>query len=175
MSHKPSNPQKRRREPGNVDVQLVEIYEDLANENNEIRLKAAKALLSQFTPDKLLAEDEKVEKVLHRLFRGLCSGRKAARIGFSIALTELLSTIFLASADNETGQAQHRSGWTVSKVLEILETLTHPASCDSGQVRSMSPLPPPPDSVVQILAVLTLLSRRNGIIILVVFLGLKLY
>ena len=137
MPPKPSNPQKRRREPANVDTQLVEIYEDLANEDNEIRLKAANALLSLFTADKAAVEDERVEKVLNRLFRGLCSGRKAARIGFSIALTEMLSTVFGASMDKSDIQLRP-SGLTVSKVLEIHETLTHAASCDSGQVRPMS-------------------------------------
>ncbi|KMU72691.1 hypothetical protein CISG_03126 [Coccidioides immitis RMSCC 3703] len=55
------NPRKRRREPVNVDVKLVEIYEDLSNEQNEIRLKAAHDLLSRFTPDQN-APNEQIEK-----------------------------------------------------------------------------------------------------------------
>src|ERR1700733_14221698 len=89
---------KRRLELGNVDTKLVEIYEDLASEKDEIRLKAAQGLVSQFTPDKNPADDQ-IQKVLQRLFRGLCSSRKAARIGFSIALTEVLTQIFSSTRD----------------------------------------------------------------------------
>lgn len=81
---------KRRREPSSIDVQLVEIYDDLANESEEIRLKAAKAFLTKFSADSHRSNDELAEAV-RRLLRGLCSGRKAARLGFSITLTELLS------------------------------------------------------------------------------------
>ena len=41
---------QRRREGYNVDVKLVEFYEDLASEKDEIRLKAAQGLVSEFTP-----------------------------------------------------------------------------------------------------------------------------
>jgi DNA polymerase phi len=125
-----SNPRKRRREAANVDVKLVEIYEDLANEKNEIRLKAAADLLSRFTTPNSVS-DEEVEKVLHRLFRGLCSSRKAARIGFSIALTELLSTILGSEADKARS-----SSIDVPKILHILETLTKPSGPANGQVRN---------------------------------------
>ncbi|KAJ5286666.1 hypothetical protein N7478_002352 [Penicillium angulare] len=92
-------PRKRRREPYNVDVKLVEIYEDLASEKDEIRLKAAQGLVSQFTPDKDPTDDQ-IKKTLQRLFRGLCSSRKAARIGFSIALTEMLTQIFTVKRED---------------------------------------------------------------------------
>lgn len=81
---------KRRREPSTIDTQLVEIYEDLANESEEIRIKAASALLSKFSGDNDSTQEELL-RVVQRLIRGLCSGRKAARVGFSVALTELLS------------------------------------------------------------------------------------
>jgi DNA polymerase phi len=124
-----SNPRKRRREAANVDVKLVEIYEDLANEKNEIRLKAAAGLLSRFTPPNSVP-DEEAEKILHRLFRGLCSSRKAARIGFSIALTELLSTILGPASDKS-----RPSSIDVPKILHILETLTKVSGSANGQVR----------------------------------------
>ncbi|KAI1933839.1 DNA-directed DNA polymerase [Ophidiomyces ophidiicola] len=117
---------KRRREAVNVDVKLVEIYEDLANEKNEIRLKAAHDLLSRFTPEQQPSE-EQIEKVLRRLFRGLCSSRKAARIGFSIALTELLSQAFSGVGRRDSEQLN------ISKTLEILESQTNPQNCSSGQ------------------------------------------
>ncbi|ODH48524.1 hypothetical protein GX48_05393 [Paracoccidioides brasiliensis] len=117
---------KRRREPVNVDVKLVEIYEDLANENDEIRLKAAQDLVSRFTPDQN-PMDEQIEKNLQRLFRGLCSGRKAARIGFSIALTETLAQVFSPSRDLSS------SNLDVSKTIGIWETQSNPGGSVSGQ------------------------------------------
>ncbi|KAF7182957.1 hypothetical protein CNMCM7691_002701 [Aspergillus felis] len=116
---------KRRREPINVDTKLVEIYEDLANEKDEIRLKAAQALVSQFTPDKE-PTDEQIKKTLQRLFRGLCSSRKAARIGFSIALTEILTQIFAAPRDEE-------SEITIPAVLSIWESQSNSSGSETGQ------------------------------------------
>lgn len=118
-------PKKRRREPYNVDVKLVEIYEDLASEKDEIRLKAAQGLISQFTPDKDPADDQ-IKKVLQRLFRGLCSSRKAARIGFSIALTELLTQLF--SVKRESSEIG------VVDALRIWESQTNSSASESGQV-----------------------------------------
>ncbi|GKZ37240.1 DNA-directed DNA polymerase [Aspergillus brasiliensis] len=115
---------KRRREPVNVDTKLVEIYEDLANEKDEIRLKAAQALVSQFTSDKNPA-DEQIKKALQRLFRGLCSSRKAARIGFSIALTEILSQVFGAPRDS--------SELTISTAMNIWESQSSASGGESGQ------------------------------------------
>jgi DNA polymerase phi len=123
------NPRKRRRETANVDVKLVEIYEDLANENDAIRLKGAAELLSRFTPPKTFTNEE-VEKAVHRLFRGLCSSRKAARIGFSIALTELLSTILGPSKADQPSI----SSIDVPKVLDVWENLTNPVGPANGQV-----------------------------------------
>lgn len=127
MSSVPNGSKKRRREPADVDVKLVEIYEDLASENDEIRLKAAQALVSRFTPDKS-PTDEQVDKALRRLFRGLCSGRKAARIGFSIALTEILTQVFSPSRDADA------SNINVESVFGILESNSIPGGSISGQV-----------------------------------------
>ncbi|KAH8427801.1 DNA-directed DNA polymerase POL5 [Aspergillus melleus] len=115
---------KRRREPFNVDTKLVEIYEDLASEKDEIRLKSAQALVSQFTPDKN-PTDEQIRKALQRLFRGLCSSRKAARIGFSIALTEILTQVL--------GSPRDSSEITVSKVMSIWESQSSSSGSESGQ------------------------------------------
>ncbi len=120
---------KRHREPPNVDVQLVEIYEDLANENEELRLKAAQALVSKLSPENV-PTSEQVEKALNRLIRGLSSGRKAARIGFSIALTEVLSQLL-----GPDKQVVHGLDISVDRVLEILNTQTRPGGSVSGQVR----------------------------------------
>ncbi|KAG0160358.1 hypothetical protein PDIDSM_7885 [Penicillium digitatum] len=115
---------KRRREPHNVDVKLVELYEDLASEKDDIRLKAAQTLVSQFTPDQNPA-DEQIKKVLSRLFRGLCSSRKAARIGFSIALTEILTQVF--SSPRET------SRFGFSDALNLWESQSSSYGSESGQ------------------------------------------
>ena len=84
---------KRRRERPAVNVELVEIYEDLASVDEEIRLKAAHLLLTKFVSNTLIT-GEQLDAILRRLIRGLCSGRKAARLGFSTTLTEFLSGIF---------------------------------------------------------------------------------
>ncbi|KAF3484407.1 DNA polymerase V [Arthroderma uncinatum] len=123
------NPKKRRRERVNVDVKLVEIYDDLSNENDEIRLKAASDLLSRLMPDANPAPED-IEKALLRLFRGLCSSRKAARLGFSIALTELLSMLF-GQSDGDEKKVQ--SGLDVSKTIDLLESNTNTTSSESGQ------------------------------------------
>ena len=115
---------KRRRETANVDTQLVEIYEDLANENDDIRLKAAAALVSRFSAANEPAE-EQVEKVIKRLFRGLCSSRKAARPGFAVALTELLSQL------RELGR---RIALEVDKLIDLLESQTSPEGGATKQV-----------------------------------------
>jgi DNA polymerase phi len=128
MSNATSASKKRRRELYNVDVKLVEIYEDLANENDNVRITAASELVTRFTPESQ-PSDELIQKTLTRLFRGLCSGRKAARIGFSIALTEILSQVF-----GQLGSAASLES-NISRVLQIWESTSDASGSDSGQVR----------------------------------------
>lgn len=118
---------KRRREPYNVDAKLVEIYEDLADVKEDIRLKAAHKLVSRFTPEAKPSTEE-AQKALQRLFRGVSSGRKAARIGFSIALTEMLSQVFSPSRSEELAEL------SVVKVIDIWESSTNVTSGERGQV-----------------------------------------
>jgi DNA polymerase phi len=127
MSKGATSYRKRRRESYNVDVKLVEIYEDLANENDDIRITAASELVSRFTPESQ-PSDELIEKTLTRLFRGLCSGRKAARIGFSVALTEILSQVFALSRRNASSELD------TPKALRIWETTSDASGSGSGQV-----------------------------------------
>lgn len=112
---------KRRREPSTIDTQLVEIYEDLANENENIRLQAARALLTKYASSDNPSE---LSEVVRRLIRGLCSGRKAARVGFSIALTELLSQKY---QETETSR--------ISELIDVLLEQTESTGNISGQVR----------------------------------------
>ena len=87
-----SEPSKQQRgEVTGVDPELVEIYNRLADEKESRRLKAASKLLKKL--EKASDNPHQINTTLRRLFRGLCSSRKAARQGFSIALTELLSQL----------------------------------------------------------------------------------
>ncbi|CAF9926083.1 MAG: DNA-directed DNA polymerase [Alectoria fallacina] len=104
---------KRRREQPAIDVQLVEIYEDLANVDEYIRLKAAQALLTNFVADGK-STGEQLNEIVRRLLRGLCSGRKAARLGFSVVLTELLIELSGPSGRGVAG---------LQNVFELIETL----------------------------------------------------
>lgn len=118
---------KRRREQPAIDVQLVEIYEDLANVDEDIRLKAAQALLTNFVADKR-STGEQLNEIVRRLFRGLCSGRKAARLGFSVVLTELLTELLGLSGRSVAG---------FQDILELIETLKKQSQVPgnvSGQV-----------------------------------------
>ncbi|KAF1930381.1 uncharacterized protein M421DRAFT_418700 [Didymella exigua CBS 183.55] len=86
-------PAKRRRQLNEEHVKLSKLYEDLAAESDEVRFEAAKQIIVKFSPESNPAARE-VETALTRLIKGLCSQRKAARVGFSLTLTELLRQIF---------------------------------------------------------------------------------
>lgn len=119
---------KRPRAVVAPDVQLVEIYEDLADENEEIRLRAAHTLLSKFAwPGS--SSQEKIKTILKRLFRGLCSSRKSARLGFSVALTEFLAQIFQYPVEER--------GLSENDILQTLRKQTIPDGNASGQVCSI--------------------------------------
>ena len=117
---------KRAREQPNVDVELIEIFEDLANEDGEIRIKAAGALLSK-TSYENHPSTQQLDKILRRLVRGLCSGRKAARLGFSVALAEFLDQI-LGSSNGYTAIGN------VSDIVAIIQKETQLVGNVSGQV-----------------------------------------
>lgn len=119
---------KRRREQSSVDTRLVEIYEDLANEDEDIRFTAAHAFLTKFAPTNH-PSDEQLSEAVRRLVRGLCSGRKAARIGFSIALTELLSQKWGPDSD-PAGALQ------ISGLINVLIKQTEATGNIGGQVCS---------------------------------------
>ena len=121
---------KRRREQPTVDAELVEIFEDLASENEEIRLKAAKTLLLKALPGADTSSEQLI-KILRRLIRGLCSGRKAARLGFSVALTELLVQIL-----GPHGKEFPDLNLGVAELIKILEEQTNVGGSVSGQVPS---------------------------------------
>lgn len=121
--------QKRSREAPAIDTQLIEIYEDLANIDEEIRLKATHDLLMKASPESGLTA-EQLREILRRLMRGLCSGRKGARLGFSIALTELQSQVFRANA-------YHASPMSLADFVQSLKKETEVVGNISGQVSAI--------------------------------------
>jgi DNA polymerase phi len=86
-------PPKRRRQINEEQIKLAKLYEDLAAESDDVRFEAAKQLILKFSPENKSAGKD-VKTALSRLIKGLCSQRKAARVGFSLTLTELLRQIF---------------------------------------------------------------------------------
>lgn len=86
-------PVKRRRQLNDEHLKLSKLYEDLAAESDDARFEAAKELIVKFSPQNNPAAKD-VENAIGRLIKGLCSQRKAARVGFSLTLTELLREIF---------------------------------------------------------------------------------
>ena len=118
---------KRQRDPATIDTQLVEIYDDLANESEDIRLKAAHSLLSKVSPEDTPTKERLLE-ILTRLIRGLCSPRKAARLGFSVALTE-----FLVQTQGKP-EKDLPAQLDVQEVIEILKKQTVAGGNVSGNV-----------------------------------------
>lgn len=86
-------PIKRRRQINDEHLKLAKLYEDLAAESDDTRFEAAKQLIIKFSPA-AAPNAQAVKSALSRLVKGLCSQRKAARVGFSLTLTELLREIF---------------------------------------------------------------------------------
>ena len=117
---------KRKRELDEFDEELINIWANLADEHEEQRLNAAESLISRCLDSRYISR-ERLETVLRRLFRGLCSGRKSARLGFSIALTELLSQLnsreFIGSPDAPPS----------SEVVDIFEKETSLRNSSGGQ------------------------------------------
>ena len=123
---------KRKRDKSAIDTQLVEIYDDLANADEDIRLKATQALFLKVSPNAGLI-GEQLNEILRRLIRGLCSGRKAARLGFSVALTEFLIQLL-------SPIPRHPSDITIPQVIEALKEQTFIGASASGQVLYLEPM-----------------------------------
>ena len=95
---------KRARHYTEDDAALAGVFEQLAHDDKDVRLKAAAELVRKIGPESK-PDGDLISKVLTRLIKGLCSGRKAARFGFFVALTEVLRLLFGAErarpAENE--------------------------------------------------------------------------
>lgn len=84
---------KRRLEYGKEHAKLAKLYDELADNAHGVRLKAATELIRSLSQDDK-DRAEHVSAATTRLMKGLCSSRKAARIGFSVALAEVLRLAF---------------------------------------------------------------------------------
>ncbi|KAI0546537.1 DNA polymerase phi-domain-containing protein [Xylaria curta] len=104
----------------------AKIYELLGSLDNDERLAAADALVTA-----LLAGSEPTLKrhLEKRLFRGLASSRNASRLGFSLALTEILRQLF---GPSELAKTKF-SGLTFDKVLKVLVDVTTTGANMPGQ------------------------------------------
>ena len=119
-----SHSKKRKREGHEVDVDLAQLYDRLASEDDRIRLNAASTLLRRISRPDATSNDD-VATVLKRLFRGLCSSRKSARHGFAVALTELLTQISKGNS--------RRQSFTPQIVIDVLEAETQAEGNTTGQ------------------------------------------
>lgn len=87
--HPARKPRMGIKEPSADQKELNRILRKLGEEVSEQRIEATKELLSHLAED---AGDSKsrVDRAVTRLVNGVCSGAKAARLGFSMALAEVL-------------------------------------------------------------------------------------
>lgn len=115
---------KRRVGYTEADKQLAKLYNDLADDVKQVRLKAAAELVRTVS-----AEAEKLDGVLTRLIKGLCSSRKAARSGFSVALTE----VFRLTAELREKTADNVD-LRVAALIERVVTHTEPEVRSNSQV-----------------------------------------
>ncbi|KAK4548848.1 hypothetical protein LTR36_008621 [Oleoguttula mirabilis] len=117
---------KRRVDYSEADAQLAKTYNDLADEVPAVRLKAAGTLLKRLSA-KSPSQVTFVDEALTRLVKGLCSGRKAARLGFSVALSEVLRLAF------ELAYEHHATELRLDAVTGKIVRLTEPEGKVSGQ------------------------------------------
>lgn len=107
----------------------VGLYDLLSSEDGTQRLNAARAIVSGLTDGEGVNEFTLQKHMERRLFRGLASGRKGARIGYSVVLTELLTQLFGPPALAETKYTY----FTFDKMLDVLVEKTKPDGDLSGQ------------------------------------------
>ncbi|GAB7366281.1 hypothetical protein MBLNU230_g7838t1 [Neophaeotheca triangularis] len=113
---------KRRVEQSEADAELSKLYGDLADDVQAVRLKAAGQLVKNLST-KSDVQAERLEAATSRLIKGLCSGRKGARLGFSVALSEVLR-LYL-----------NLNNHVLAHVVELIRSLTSPEGNFSGQER----------------------------------------
>jgi DNA polymerase phi len=107
----------------------VQLYDILSSEDPAERLNAATAIISGLLDGEGVEEATLQRHLERRLFRGLASGRKGARLGYSVVITEILGQLFGAKALAE----EKYTGLTFEKVLGFLVAKTKPEGDLSGQ------------------------------------------
>jgi DNA polymerase phi len=107
----------------------VQLYEQLSSEDIAERIEAGDAVVSGLFGGDGVSEAVLQRHLERRLIRGLASGRKAARLGFSVVLTEILHQLF----GEKMLSSKRYSGLTLEKVLEILIAKTKPLGDLSSQ------------------------------------------
>lgn len=121
---------KRRHEYTESDAKLASLYNDLSDDVKSVRIRAAAELIRTLSD----ADAQALDKALTRLIRGLCSSRKAARSGFSVALTEVLR---LTSKHAEKGL--DASDLSLPSLTGRLVRATTPELRSNSQVRLTNP------------------------------------
>ncbi|KAI9658869.1 MAG: DNA-directed DNA polymerase [Trizodia sp. TS-e1964] len=106
-------------------MMIRDLYSELADDDEDVRLQAAHALLNSLS---FAGTSTDYEYAIKRLTRGLASGRKSSRIGFSVALTELISQIFGMRQDGIISRLI-----TFERLIELLKTSMKPEGNVSGQ------------------------------------------
>lgn len=120
-------PVKKARTYTAEDAKFAKIYDGLSSEVGERRIKASAELVKKLFDSNHVQKD-RIDEALKRLIRGLCSGRKAARLGFSVTLTEVLGQILV----NDTRGLQYRA----ADIFGLINAITQIDNNASGQVQN---------------------------------------
>jgi DNA polymerase phi len=107
----------------------VQLYDFLSSEDVTERLNAASAIVSGLLGGDGVEQSTLQRHLERRLFRGLASGRKGARLGFGVAITEILGQLF---GGQQLADTKYH-GLTFHKVLGVLVAKTKPDGDLSGQ------------------------------------------
>ncbi|KJX96501.1 DNA polymerase V like protein [Zymoseptoria brevis] len=108
----------RKRKVSEADAELSEIFNGLRDELPTVRTEATLNLMRKLavkTPD----QTQKINNAITRLIKGVCSSSKGARLGFSLALSEVLRLARKGEAKLSVGQ-----------MVEKVEALTRPSERD---------------------------------------------
>ena len=119
---------KRSRNISDHRRKLAKLYDQLASDESDIRQQSALALVQDCKDNHGIGKDPSyvdAKPVCCRLIRGLCSSRKSARLGFSIAFVEILR---LFKSDSELRE----------ECLDLIREHTQPEDGGGGQVSAVT-------------------------------------
>lgn len=111
----------RRMKYTEADKELAEIFKGLGDEIPSVRLDATRSLLKKLS-EKSSDQPQRLGNAITRLIKGVCSGAKAARPGFSVALIEVLR--LARKVDSST---------TTVEIVDKAIALTNPEGRQSGE------------------------------------------